>query len=185
MINDVLCTCVWCLQGTNGQGKLVSRATCARHLTKQKKTWPKSTDMPTIQRQLATPISTLLPVQTYLDKDNCDNNKLTNIRDEESSNESNESLEVQEGDIISEESSNETDDLVESLDVQDGSIMSEESSNETVDLVELLDVQDGSMMSEESFNETDNLVELLDIQEGNTIFEESSNESDDLSKSLE
>ncbi|CAG8742770.1 4527_t:CDS:10 [Gigaspora margarita] len=68
--------------------------------------------------------------------------------------------------------------------VQEGNIISKESSNETDDLAEFLDVQEDSMMSEESSNETDDLVESLNAQEGSTIFEESSNENDDLSKLL-
>ncbi|CAG8842567.1 18592_t:CDS:2, partial [Gigaspora margarita] len=57
MDKKVLCTCIWCLQDSDNQGKLVSRSTHARHLSKQKKTWPDSTDMPVQQRHLVTPIS--------------------------------------------------------------------------------------------------------------------------------
>ncbi|CAG8467305.1 3990_t:CDS:2 [Racocetra fulgida] len=32
MSEEAICTCVWCLQKSDGQGKLVSRSTCARHL---------------------------------------------------------------------------------------------------------------------------------------------------------
>ena len=36
MVDQVLCTCVWCLQKSNGQGAIVSRATRARHKKSKK-----------------------------------------------------------------------------------------------------------------------------------------------------
>jgi len=49
MVEQVLCTCVWCLQESNGEGKLVGKTTHARHIAKQKKTWASPTNMPTPQ----------------------------------------------------------------------------------------------------------------------------------------
>jgi DNA primase len=57
MVKQVLCTCIWCLKESNGQGKLVSKATRTRHLAKQKKTWTNQNDVPTAQTRLITTIS--------------------------------------------------------------------------------------------------------------------------------
>ena len=62
MANQVLCTCVWCLQESDGQGRSVDRATRTRHLTKQKKTWPNPAELP-VQRRFST-LSTPLLVET-------------------------------------------------------------------------------------------------------------------------
>ncbi|CAG8478694.1 17058_t:CDS:2 [Racocetra persica] len=53
--NKVLCTYIWYLQESNGQGKLVSKSTHARHLLKQQNTWPNS-QIPVQERHLVTPI---------------------------------------------------------------------------------------------------------------------------------
>ncbi|CAG8496275.1 7507_t:CDS:2 [Cetraspora pellucida] len=57
MDNKVLCTCVWCLRESDNQRKLVSRSTCTRHSSKQKKTWPNSAHIPNQRRNLITSIS--------------------------------------------------------------------------------------------------------------------------------
>jgi hypothetical protein len=76
MINQVLCTCVWCLQESNGQGRSVNPSTRIRHLKKQKKTWPNPTDIPILQRRLgsslletttATPTSSKTSISTPLE----------------------------------------------------------------------------------------------------------------------
>src|SRR2546421_7574785 len=54
MVDRVLCTCVWCLQKSNGQGNMVSRATRARHKKNQNKTWSNPENIPVQQRQLVT-----------------------------------------------------------------------------------------------------------------------------------
>ena len=51
MVKQVLCTCVWCLQMSEGQGKSVSPTTRTRHMIKQKKTWPNPADLPVLQRR--------------------------------------------------------------------------------------------------------------------------------------
>ena len=65
MANRILCTCVWCLQESDGQGKSVSRATHTRHLTKQQRTWPNPADLPVLQRCFNTlqtsPLVTVAP----------------------------------------------------------------------------------------------------------------------------
>jgi len=63
MVDQVLCTCIWCLQESNGQGRSVSRATHTRHHTKQKKTWPHQTNLPVLQRRFGT-LSTPSLVET-------------------------------------------------------------------------------------------------------------------------
>jgi hypothetical protein len=63
MVEKVLCTCVWCLQESDGLGKSVSKSTCTRHIAKQKNTWTNSTDIPVLQRYLVTPTSSsIIPV---------------------------------------------------------------------------------------------------------------------------
>ncbi|CAG8804601.1 13225_t:CDS:1, partial [Gigaspora rosea] len=57
MGNQVFCTCIWCLQESNGQSKLVSKSTRARHSLKQKNTWPNPAQIPAQERRLVTPIS--------------------------------------------------------------------------------------------------------------------------------
>ena len=78
MVEQVLCTCVWCLQESNGEGKLVGKTTRARHIAKQKKTWASPTNMPTPQWQLATSVSqTMASLASLLvgeDQDHNDHN---------------------------------------------------------------------------------------------------------------
>jgi hypothetical protein len=62
MVEKVLCTCVWCLQESNGLGKSVSKSTRIRHVAKQKNTWTNPKDIPVIQRHLVTPTSSITPI---------------------------------------------------------------------------------------------------------------------------
>ncbi|CAB4416311.1 unnamed protein product [Rhizophagus irregularis] len=57
MVKQVLCTCIWCLQESNNQGKSVSKATRVRHIIKQKKTWANPADISTLQHHITTSIS--------------------------------------------------------------------------------------------------------------------------------
>ncbi|CAI2189593.1 9209_t:CDS:2 [Funneliformis geosporum] len=56
MVDQVLCTCIWCLQKSNGQGKIVSQATRVRHKKNQNKTWSNLKNIPVQQRYLDTSI---------------------------------------------------------------------------------------------------------------------------------
>ncbi|CAI2183217.1 16036_t:CDS:2 [Funneliformis geosporum] len=56
MVDQVLCTFIWCLQKSNGQGKMVSQATRARHKKNQNKTWSNQKNIPVQQRHLDTSI---------------------------------------------------------------------------------------------------------------------------------
>ncbi|CAG8497880.1 2345_t:CDS:10, partial [Gigaspora rosea] len=57
MDNQVLCTCIWCLQELNYQSKLVNKSTRAKHSLKQKNTWPNPAQIPAQERRLVTSIS--------------------------------------------------------------------------------------------------------------------------------
>ena len=82
MVEQVLCTCVWCLQESNGQGKLVGKTTRARHIAKQKKTWASPTNMPTPQRQLVTSVSqTMASLASLLDGEDQDYSDHSNYND--------------------------------------------------------------------------------------------------------
>src|SRR5581483_1551941 len=66
-MTTVLCTCVWCLQESNGLGQLVSKASRTRHINDQKKTWVNPSDIPAAPpRRLNTSISQqIIPAASF------------------------------------------------------------------------------------------------------------------------
>lgn len=124
MVKQVLCTCIWCLQESNGQGKSVSKATRARHIIKQKKTWANPAGMPTLQRHITTPISQttsavspstvmLLPTNTTEEISNYNHGEDINIDFFENM------MSDRNEEIISERSSSDEEDQIEVLEYEE------------------------------------------------------------------
>ncbi|CAG8534980.1 41600_t:CDS:2 [Gigaspora margarita] len=178
MNKDVLCTCIWCLQVSNGQGKSVSKATCTRHLIKQKKTWPDTADMPIIQRNLATSTQTFLPDSNILTilsiplpsilippQTNQDENSYNHIIDEFASIYD---LNIDSSDEQSSIISNENDDLIESLDVESLELQEElfkllEVQEDSFKLLEVQEELVGLSEEDEEIDEFENLIKGLKL----------------------
>ena len=125
MVKQVLCTCIWCLQESNGQEKSVGKTTRARHIIKQNKTWTNPTDMPVLQRHLVTPISqtisiaspsisTIIPLLTNITKEISNHNYEKDINLDFFENMSEKSEET-----ISEQSFSDEEDQIEVLEYEE------------------------------------------------------------------
>ncbi|CAB5183102.1 unnamed protein product [Rhizophagus irregularis] len=141
----VLCTCIWCLQEISGLGKLVSKSTRARHVTKQKKTWINSENIPASQRCLATSISQTIPMTLS------PNNNI--LEDQDYSNEEN-NMNDQQIEIVDNED-------------EDEEYNNNGEGNENIECedfgLKLLQIKDKHNISEAAFNEILKVFEIPGI----------------------
>src|ERR1051325_9601782 len=152
MTNQVLCTCVWCLQESNGLGKLVSKATRTRHIANQKKTWINPTDIPSVpprrpntsisQAALITsgPTLTMPLVPLPININNNHNEEFVNI-DEENPNHDEEFININDTNPEIEKQFNDNDSILE---ISDEEEEDKESDNEE----EIDDIEHGKLMIE-------------------------------------
>ncbi|CAB5205091.1 unnamed protein product [Rhizophagus irregularis] len=186
MTDRVLCTCIWCLQKSGGQGRTFSQSTRARHMKNQRNTWPTLGNTPVTQRHLVTSTSqfaanTITPLSNSLQSSSANTLLLTHVNQDE-----NQSHDEVQSYIISDEIPNE-----------DKSEISGSEENEFAENYPLLDDEEDEYSENESllledeeseYDETDPLLEdeedEYNEERDELLIDDNGEISDDLIKGL-
>ncbi|CAG8698428.1 15955_t:CDS:10 [Gigaspora margarita] len=176
MANDVLCTCVWCLQVLNGQDKSVSIATHTRHLIKQKKICPDQANTLTLQQHLATSVQPFLPVADTLTRSSLSSSSVSTLFQTNWSEDGYNHIIDKLASItdLNMDSADEQNNQEESLEVQEELIELLEFQEELIEFIrnisenlikglKLYQIKDKHNMSEAAFNEILNVLEIPEI----------------------